>query len=193
MHDLRRADGRQVAVSLIGDDNLVGTRPFDCRGRSRRAAVRDLHVAHIKIVVGKHRAAHRAHEDRLVLQPQFLQRFGNQLVHHSVSAAGTVVGLVLQLRFALVQVIEHRRLGVDDFVSVAHFGTNSILASNSTSDLTFGIHFVIHYADHAFVCHFRCPLQTSSSLELVSDRHGHACQHLLLQLSTEGTLPPTRP
>ena len=97
MYDLRRADSRQVAVSLIGDDDFAGAGSFDCRGRSRRAAVRDLHVAYIKIVVGKHRASHRTHEDRLVLQPQFLQRFGNQLVDDSVSAAGTVVGLVLQL------------------------------------------------------------------------------------------------
>ena len=78
-----------------------------------RASVRDLHVAHIKIVVGKYRAADRTDEDRLILHTQILQRFGNQLVHDAVSAAGTIMRLILQLRLALVQVIEQWRLGVD--------------------------------------------------------------------------------
>ena len=97
MYDLGGADCRQVAVSLIGNDDLVRAGSLDSRGRSRRAAVRNLHIANIKIVVGKHRAADRTHENRLVLQPQFLQRFRDQFVSHSVSAAGTVVGLVLEL------------------------------------------------------------------------------------------------
>ena len=96
MHDLGGADRRQVAVSLIGNHDLVGTGALQSGGRGGRAAVRDLHVAHVKIVVGEDRAAHRADEDGLVLQPQFLQRFGDQLVRHPVPAAGTVVGLVLQ-------------------------------------------------------------------------------------------------
>src|SRR5208337_1781084 len=97
MHDLGGADGCQIAVSLIGNDDLIRARSLYCRGRSWCTAVRNLHIAYVKIVVGKHRAAYRTHEDGLVLQPQVLQRFGNQLVDHSVSAAGTVVRLVLQL------------------------------------------------------------------------------------------------
>ncbi len=64
----------------------------------RRAAMRNLHVAHIKIIVGEYRASDRTDEDCAVLQTQVLQGVGNQLVGNAVSAAGTVVRLVLQAR-----------------------------------------------------------------------------------------------
>ena len=73
MDDFGGADRRQVAVSLIGDDDRPGQERLIPVADSGRAAVRDLHVAHVEIVIGEDRAADRTHEDRLVLQPEFLR------------------------------------------------------------------------------------------------------------------------
>ena len=194
MHDLGGADGRQVAVSLIGNDDLVRAGSFDSRGRSGRAAVRGLHIAYVKIVVGKHRTAHRTHEDRLVLQPEFLQGFGNQLVHDAVSAAGTVVGLVLQLGLALVQVKEHRRLGVDRFVCVVvNIGAGFGLASDLTSDYHCGFNFgsttVITFSFAIFVVLFGPDPRLNWSQTATAMRD-NTCS---CSSRTEGTLPPPRP
>src|SRR5208283_5627298 len=63
--DLRRADGRQIAVALIGNYDFVRAGSFDSGGHSGGAAVRGLHVAYVKIVVGKHRATHGTDKDGL--------------------------------------------------------------------------------------------------------------------------------
>ena len=60
-----------------------------------RAPVRGLHVADVEVVVGKHRAADRADEDGAILQAQFFDRFGDQLVRDAVAAARAVVRLLL--------------------------------------------------------------------------------------------------
>ena len=138
--------------------------------------MRDLHIAHVKIVVREDRTAYRTHEDRPVLQPEVLQRFGNQLVDHAVSAAGAVVRLVLQLRLAIEQVKEDRRAGMDFFVSVGiyfgiEFGVGCGFRFGVGFDFNFGFKFgfnfqlifLIHFADHALVCHFPCPLTTRST------------------------------
>ena len=59
VHDFRRADRGQVSIALIGDHDLVRTGPLQAGGRGGSAAVRNLHVAHVEIVVGENRAAHR--------------------------------------------------------------------------------------------------------------------------------------
>ena len=68
--DLGGADGRQVAIALVGDHDALRPAAFDRRGHRRRAPVRHLDVAHIEIVVGEYRAAHRADEHRAVLHAQ---------------------------------------------------------------------------------------------------------------------------
>ncbi len=77
MHDFRSSDRRQVSVSLIGNHDLVGTGPLQSGGGSRSAAVRDLHVAYVKIIVSKYRAPYRTYEDSLILNTQFLQSLGD--------------------------------------------------------------------------------------------------------------------
>ncbi len=140
MHDFSGANGREIAVSLIGNDDFVGMGSLDSGGRSGRAAVRGLDIAYVEIIVGKYRATHWTHEDRLVLQTEFLQGFGNQLVGDAVSAAGTVVGLVLEFGFAVVEVVEQRRLGVNELVAVVVTGTTSLfgLCFNFQFDFTSG-------------------------------------------------------
>src|SRR5262249_76344 len=107
-----------VSVALVRNHDLVGTRTFDRGGRCRRASMRHLHVADVEVVIGKYRATDWADEDRLVLQAEFFERFGNQLVRYAMAAARAVVGLVFQFCVAIIEVIEHRRLLMDDLVRV---------------------------------------------------------------------------
>jgi len=142
VHDFGGADGCEIAVSLIGDDDSSGTGAFDGGCRGRGATVSDLDVTHVKVVIRKDRAADGTDEDRFVLHPQFLERFGNQLVGDAVAATGAVVGLMLQFRLALVEVIEQGRAGVDFFVCVglvlgSTMGFASGVRSTSTLSVTF--------------------------------------------------------
>ena len=75
MDDFGSTNGRQVSIALIRDNNFVRTGPLESRGASRGAAVGNLHVANIEVVVCEHRAPDRADENRLVLQAQFVDRF----------------------------------------------------------------------------------------------------------------------
>ncbi len=100
VNDLGRADRGQIAVALIGNDDLVGMRALDAGGDRRGASVRRLDVAHIEVVVAEHRAADRRDENGVVLQTEFVDGFGNQLVRNAVTAAGTVMRLVLEFGLA---------------------------------------------------------------------------------------------
>ena len=114
VHNLCGANGRQVSVTLVADDRGLGIAPFEGRGNGRCAPVRRLHVARVEVVVGKHRAAHRADHDGVFLHAQVAERFGDQLVGHAVAAAGTIVRLVLI--FAVKGLEEDRRFRLGNFV-----------------------------------------------------------------------------
>ena len=116
--DFGRADRGQVSIALIGDHNLVGTSALQARRRCRRATVRDLHVAHVEIVVGEDRAADGADQDRPILQAQIFQRLGDELVRHPMAASRAVVSLMFQVALALILGIEHVRFRMHDFVIV---------------------------------------------------------------------------
>jgi hypothetical protein len=115
--DFGGADGSEVAVALIGDDDFVGAGSLDCGGRGG-AAVRHLDVANVEVIIGEHGAADGTDEDGAVLQAQVGDGFGNQLVRNAVTAARAVVRLVLEFRLALVQVIKDGRLGVGYLVTI---------------------------------------------------------------------------
>ena len=106
----------QVAVALVGDHQAVGMGALGAGGHGGSAAVRRLDVAHVEVVIGEHRAADRADEDDAVLHPQVLDGFCDQLVGYAMPAAGTVVRLVLQVGFALVDVIKDRRFRMHDLI-----------------------------------------------------------------------------
>ena len=91
LHRLVEADGRQIAVALVGHHHGLVFRARDARAHGRGAAVRDLHVARVEIVVGEHRAAHGADHDRPVLQLHVRERLADELVQHAVLAAGAIV------------------------------------------------------------------------------------------------------
>ena len=108
MNDFGGADGGEVAVALIGDDDVVGTGALDAGGAGGSAAVGDLNVAGVEIVVGENGAADGADEDGLILQAEFFDSLGDELVGDAVAAAGAVVGLVLEVALALEVIIEER-------------------------------------------------------------------------------------
>ena len=91
MDDLGGADGRQVAVALIGEHRLGGMGALDAGGHSGSTAVGSLlHIA-VEILVGKDGAADGAHTDGLVQQAHFLQDLGYQLMYDAVVAARAVM------------------------------------------------------------------------------------------------------
>ena len=118
MHDFSGADGSQIAVALVRQHDLVRTGSLQPRGGGRGASVSHLHVAHIEVVISKHRAADRTYQDGLILQIQVFESFGDQFVGDPVAASRTVVSLVLEVGFAFVFGIEQLRLGVDDLEAV---------------------------------------------------------------------------
>ena len=124
----------------------------------------DLHVTYMKIVVSKNRTAHGTDENGVVLKPEFLESLGDELMGYAVSAARAVVGLVLQVRLALIGVVKNWGLGVDDLEPVV--GDLRLL------ELTFSSAIVISFA------------YTNAAM------HPATCAN---SSSVEGTLPPPRP
>ena len=91
VHDLGHADGGQVAVALVGEDNLIGLDALDAGGHGRGAAMRRLDEIDLKVVVGKHRAAHRRDADGVLADAQLVDHLGDQAMRHAVRAAGAVM------------------------------------------------------------------------------------------------------
>ena len=77
-----------------------------------------LHIADVEVVIREHRAANGADEDGAILQAHLFQGFRNQLVSHAVAAARTIMGLLLEIAFTIVEIVEHRRLGMHCLVFV---------------------------------------------------------------------------
>src|SRR5262249_50927528 len=95
MQNLGRADGRQVAIALVIDDDAAWQAPLDS-GRDRRSAsVRSLNAACTEVIVGEDGAAYRADQNGPVLDAELIDCLGDHLVHDSVPAARTEVRLVL--------------------------------------------------------------------------------------------------
>ena len=92
MDDLAHADGGHIAVALVGNHNPVGQHAFDAGRHGRGAPVRGLHQVEVEIVVGKDRAAHRGHADRVFAQAHLVHHLGDQAVGDAVGAARAVVG-----------------------------------------------------------------------------------------------------
>src|SRR6185369_8075028 len=81
VNDLGGADCGEIAITLVGDNDLVGMCTLHGCCHRGCASVRGLHVAGVEVVVRKDRAADRADKDSVVLCVQFLKRFGDELVH----------------------------------------------------------------------------------------------------------------
>ncbi len=93
------ADGCQVAVALIGEDEAVGVEALDGGGDSWGTAVGSLLEVDIKIVVGKHGASDGGDTDGLVLDTHLVDNLGDDAVSCAVAAAGAVVHDVVGQHF----------------------------------------------------------------------------------------------
>ena len=183
MDDLGGADGGEVTIALVRDDDLVGAGALDGGRAGGCAAVGELHVAHVEIVVSENRAADRAHENRLVLQTEFLEGFGNQLVGNAVAAAGTVVRLPLQIALAFVAVVKSGDFEWD-FIARSRiselsrqFRSVDMVASRSCSPTAPPV---------ATTLIRPSPMPTSRD-------HALTICSLRVTSTTDGTLPPVRP
>ncbi len=114
VNNLRRADRRQISIALIADDDAAGVCPLDAGCDRRGASVRRLHVAGIEVVVAEHRAPDRRHQHGPVLQAEVVQGFGDELMDYAMTAAGTVMRLVLVFVLAEEAIVEHIRFLIDD-------------------------------------------------------------------------------
>ena len=90
--DLGRADGREVAIALVREDEGVGPDPAHA-GRDRgRPAVGRFDEVDREVVVGEHAAADRRDADRPWGEVQLVEQLGHQSVDDPVAAARAVVG-----------------------------------------------------------------------------------------------------
>ena len=92
MHNFRQPNGRQVAISLVADDDTVGVGNFMPHSHCRGPTVRRLGVAHVQIIIQKYRTPDWRNIDGAVLNTQFFNHFGNVFMHNPMAAARTIVG-----------------------------------------------------------------------------------------------------
>ena len=91
LHGFRRADGRQVAVALIGEDDVFRQRALDAGCNGGRAPVRRLNHITVEVVIRKHGAAHRGHPNCFAGEVEILKSLCHQTVHDAVGAAGAIM------------------------------------------------------------------------------------------------------
>ena len=105
-----------------------------------------------------------------VERSELIDGAGQHFMNDAVSAPGAIVRLVLHFRLTLVQLIEHRRFGVNYRVSVAA----ALRLHRTDFDLVF----------HRDILFAEGRSQTSEAIRPSTWAYSS---------STEGTLPPTRP
>ena len=91
VHDLRRADRREVAVALIGEDVLIRMHALEARRNRRRSAVRRFVHIDVHVVVKEDRAADGCDARALLLNAQLLDDLSHHAMHDSVTAARAVM------------------------------------------------------------------------------------------------------
>jgi len=77
MNDFRGADCGEVTVTLVRDYDFAGTGALQARCGSGRPSMCNLHIAYVKIVISKDRAADGTDEHGLVLQSQVFNGLGD--------------------------------------------------------------------------------------------------------------------
>ena len=93
VNDLRRADGGQIPVPLIGENRLGGVGPFHGGGHRRGPAMGGLDGVEGEVVPGEDGAAHGADTDGGAQGVHLLQHLADELMYDAVGAAGAVVEL----------------------------------------------------------------------------------------------------
>ena len=91
LNGLIEADGSQISISLIGDDDGVILCPGDARSDSRSPSVGGLNMPGIQVIVGEDGAAYGADHYAPVLNTQIRHSLAYELMQYSVSASRTVM------------------------------------------------------------------------------------------------------
>ena len=106
MDGLAGAYGRQIAVTLIGEDQTVGIQTLDGRSYGACASVGSLDPIHVDIFVCEDRAPDGRDGYSRLLESHLVDHLGDQLVHRAVAAARTVVHHVVgyEARLGIYQI-----------------------------------------------------------------------------------------
>ena len=104
---LAGTDARQVAITLIGEDEAVWPQTLDTRSHSRSTAMGSLLPVDIQIAVSEDSAAHRTNAHRLILHAHLLDDLGNELMNYAMRTARAIVhrGIVHQRRLLIYQIL----------------------------------------------------------------------------------------
>ena len=70
-------DARQVAITLIGEDQTVGPQAFDGAGHGRSTPVGGFYPIHVYVIIGKNGTADRRDGYGLILHTHFFDDFGH--------------------------------------------------------------------------------------------------------------------
>ena len=102
---LTGSDTCQVAVALVGEDKTVGPAALDTRSQCGSTTMGSFLPVYIYLIVREDGTTYRAHTYGLLFHTHFLDDLGNELMHHTVTTAWTIVHIV---------VVHQRRLLADD-------------------------------------------------------------------------------
>jgi hypothetical protein len=89
VNDFGHADGGQVAVTLIGEDDAVRKNPLQPRGYSRRSSMRRFDHVDIKILVNKNGATYSRDADGPFPEMELVEGFSHEAVDRSMMASRT--------------------------------------------------------------------------------------------------------
>jgi hypothetical protein len=106
---LAAADGGEVAVALVGEDDGVRQHALDAGGDAGRAPVRRLHHVAQEVVVGEHGATDGRDSDGALDDAQLVNRFRDQAVDDAVHAARAVVHALLGQALRMAEYLLLRR------------------------------------------------------------------------------------
>ena len=90
MDDLSRADGGQISIALVADDDLVRTDPLDAGSSSGRTPVKGERKIDIEKILEHSAAAHISNTNGIFGNAHLIYGFCQQPVDNSVAAARTV-------------------------------------------------------------------------------------------------------
>ena len=91
MDGLSRTDSREVAVALIGEDDIVGVSALYAGSNCRSASVSGFDHVALEIIVSEYRAADRCDADCLPADVKLVESLGDQSVDDSVRTSGAVM------------------------------------------------------------------------------------------------------
>src|SRR5512136_1974385 len=99
MNGLRRPDGGNIAISLIGKNDSVRERPLHSGGQRRASSVRGFSHVDVEIKVCQYRASRRGDPDDSLLQIHLIDDLSDESMQNAVPAPRAIVKRYLLQRF----------------------------------------------------------------------------------------------